>query len=78
MFQLSKNKKDGIIFHLKIFIFTSLRNQACHLSVIIFVDDDTEATALAEKVRVLCWVMTSPQNLDKKSSARKKHVGKAM
>ncbi|KAK7500814.1 hypothetical protein BaRGS_00008058 [Batillaria attramentaria] len=30
-------------------------------------DDDTVARELAKKHRVLCWVMTSPDNLDKKT-----------
>ena len=40
------------------------------------VDDDTDARKLAEKVRVLCWVMTSPQNLDKKAQHVKNTWGK--
>ena len=34
-------------------------------------DDDSIAKELAKKVRVLCWVMTSPQNLMKKAAAVK-------
>ncbi|XP_052796637.1 glycoprotein-N-acetylgalactosamine 3-beta-galactosyltransferase 1-like [Mya arenaria] len=30
-------------------------------------DDDTDAKRLNDQVRVLCWVMTSPQNLQKKA-----------
>ncbi|XP_052796601.1 glycoprotein-N-acetylgalactosamine 3-beta-galactosyltransferase 1-like isoform X2 [Mya arenaria] len=30
-------------------------------------DNDTDAKKLYDKVRVLCWVMTSPQNLEKKA-----------
>ncbi|XP_060592471.1 glycoprotein-N-acetylgalactosamine 3-beta-galactosyltransferase 1-like isoform X2 [Ruditapes philippinarum] len=30
-------------------------------------DDDKEAVDLKNKIRVLCWVMTSPQNLQKKA-----------
>lgn len=30
-------------------------------------DDDKEAVKLKEKIRVLCWIMTSPQNLEKKA-----------
>lgn len=39
-------------------------------------DDDSEAKALAEKVRVLCWVMTSPGGLDKKAQHQKNTWGK--
>lgn len=39
-------------------------------------DDDTEAKALGERVRVLCWIMTSPQNLDKKAQHVRNTWGK--
>ena len=32
----------------------------------VLTDDDTEAKDLEKRIRVLCWVMTSPQNLDTK------------
>lgn len=39
-------------------------------------DDDAEAKRLFEKVRILCWVMTSPQNHEKKAIHVKKTWGK--
>lgn len=39
-------------------------------------DDDAVARKLAEEIRILCWVMTGPQNLDKKAIHVKKTWGK--
>ncbi|XP_048755938.1 glycoprotein-N-acetylgalactosamine 3-beta-galactosyltransferase 1-like isoform X3 [Ostrea edulis] len=39
-------------------------------------DDDTVARKLAERIRVLCWIMTGPQNLQKKAIHVKKTWGK--
>lgn len=33
------------------------------------------AKEVSKKVRVLCWVMTAPKNLDKKATAVKKNLG---
>ena len=35
-----------------------------------FADEDLVAKELAEKIRVLCWIMTAPDNHEKKA----KHV----
>lgn len=40
-------------------------------TVLYLGDDDTEAKHLYKRVRVLCWIMTSPKNLDKKAFAVK-------
>jgi glycoprotein-N-acetylgalactosamine 3-beta-galactosyltransferase len=33
----------------------------------IHVGEDVEAKKMAEKVRVLCWIMTNPKNHEKKA-----------
>ena len=43
---------------------------------ILLLDDDSVAKALAKKVRVLCWIMTSPWNLDRKAIHVKNTWGK--
>lgn len=43
---------------------------------IIFVDNSTPAKDLEKKVRVLCWVMTCPQNLETRAIHVKKTWGK--
>ena len=43
---------------------------------ITFSDDDEEAKLLAKQVRILCWVMTAPQNVDTKAQHVKNTWGK--
>lgn len=50
-------------------------NNGC-LVFFIGADDDAVARKLAEEIRILCWVMTGPQNLDKKAIHVKKTWGK--
>jgi glycoprotein-N-acetylgalactosamine 3-beta-galactosyltransferase len=38
--------------------------------------DDLKAKKMSEKVRVLCWVMTAPENHDKKAKHVKATWGK--
>ena len=42
----------------------------------IFLGDDLKAKKMSEKVRVLCWVMTAPENHDKKAKHVKATWGK--
>ncbi|XP_064612313.1 glycoprotein-N-acetylgalactosamine 3-beta-galactosyltransferase 1-like [Liolophura sinensis] len=42
-------------------VFRRFENERCHK------DNDTEAKLLEKTVRVLCWIMTGPKNLDKKA-----------
>ena len=41
-----------------------------------FLGDDLKAKKMSEKVRVLCWVMTAPENHDKKAKHVKATWGK--
>ena len=46
----------------------------CFFNLVLFLffsDDDTVAKQLYKKVRVLCWIMTSPANVIKKATAVK-------
>ena len=42
----------------------------------LFLGDDLKAKRMSEKVRVLCWVMTAPENHDKKAKHVKATWGK--
>jgi len=45
----------GIVFHISFYQFIV----NCFL---VHIEEDVEAKKMAQKVRVLCWIMTNPQN----------------
>lgn len=50
----------GIVFHISFDQFTV----NCFL---VHIEKDVEAKKMAQKVRVLCWIMTNPRNHEKKA-----------
>jgi glycoprotein-N-acetylgalactosamine 3-beta-galactosyltransferase len=43
-----------------------------HFAFFSLVDNDSVAKDLEKRIRILCWIMTGPQNLDKKAIHVKK------
>ena len=62
-----KNIKGTTHIILTIKYCTYLHREICFRHIL---GDDLKAKKMSEKVRVLCWVMTAPENHDKKA----KHV----
>ena len=49
---------------------------SCKICCVHILGDDLKAKKMSEKVRVLCWVMTAPENHDKKAKHVKATWGK--